>query len=48
MIGKAVSIWSLICLLLAMAVLVFMAIHPLNCPTNVTSHFDSLLSLFCR
>jgi len=46
MIEKTIWNWSFICLLLTMAVFVFMVIHPLNSPTNATSPIDSLLTLF--
>jgi hypothetical protein len=48
MAGKTSSTWNIICLLLAIAALAFLLIHPLNCSTDATSPISSLLRLFCR
>jgi hypothetical protein len=44
---KSINIVNIICLLLVIGALVFLALHPLNCPTNATTPLNSLLRLFC-
>jgi hypothetical protein len=49
MASKAINIWSFVCVLLTIAILVFLANLPLNCPANATAGvLDSVLRLFCR
>jgi hypothetical protein len=42
--GKMVNVWNFICLLLVIAIFVFLVVHPLNCLRDATT--SSLLSLF--
>ena len=49
MAGKPTEIWAFVSFLLIIMILLFLANHPLNCPTDASAGvLDSVLYLLCR